>query len=353
MCGSIGATLLFTLLACHPRGEDSDTPDLADDSGAPADDSGAPVEGQMPWGAEAFWTDPGPLEPFLEPQIDLTDTSLWYMVFMATSQDGITWEGDPQPVVKAMNSLDLWITDDGVILQGLVQHGLDLELTPGTVYGIQSADLEHWASHAWEIQYLEGGMNLVDPSLTVRAPAAPMLTYYKADFADPGDPIDTEGPHEIWRAVWDGTRWLNDRLVYTDDGLADPGVCSMGGTEWLFATQDSQRIIVARGDGDTFTSEPDLTWENRAVPYCLGDDERMTVLSQALGGMDVPTQRDFLGDGWGEETNLYDAHPWPFGQCASPVVGRYKDQWIAFCAIDWLAYLGTIGVLGRPEAPGT
>lgn len=342
-----GALLLSSLLAC--RGcKGPDTSSRGDDSF----DSGEASPSQMPWDEPGFWTDPGPLEPLLDPEIDTTDTTLWYVVFMATSEDGITWKGSAQPIVKAMNSLDLWITDDGIILQGLVQPGLDVQLDEGTVYGIQSTDLLTWTSHAWAVEGLDGPKNLVDPSLAIRSPNVPMLTYYKADFADPGDPIDTEGTHEIWRAFWDGERWINEREVYEGEGLADPAICLMDGVEWLFLTEDAERVVVAPGDDGTFTEAPELTWEGHAVPYCQSSGDSTTVVAQPPGGIGMPVQREFQGDGWGPESNLMDGDPWGYGQCASPVVGQYQDQWVAFCAVDWLAYLGSIGALGRPEAPG-
>lgn len=338
--------LMLYVLGCN--GDKSDSDGRETGQSAETGDTGSSTEhGDQPWDVEGFWTDPGPLEPLFGATPDTSDTEMGYLVFMATSSDGVNWEGDPDPIMEGMNSLDLWVTDQGVILQGLLQVGRGVTLVPGTVYGIQSADLVTWGSHAWEVGGLSPDtMNVVDPSLQEDASGQAWLTYFLTYFGE-GSPTRYEGPHEIWRARWADGAWTNEADLFEDTYLCDPVICRLDDQDWLFVTQEGARINVAEGDGDgTYTARSEMSWENHTVPYCVNEGDHLMMVSQGLGQEYTPRLGSFTSAGIEDLGELYPEHLWPYGNCTSPVIGYYKDQWISFCAVDWQAYLRLIGASG-------
>jgi len=295
-----------------------------------------------PWDAPGFWTDPGPLAPLFGAEPDTSDKDMMYLLFIATSDDGVTWVPDPEPIMEGINSLDLWVTDQGVILQGLIQAGRGVLMDPGTVYGIQSQDLLTWGSHAWPVEDLDTVNNLVDPSLTVRPDGTPSLVYYRSRFSD-DDPIDVEGPHQIWRAIWDGQRWVNESKAVEEEGLADPVICTLDGQEWLFVNQSGGQVLGAEEDGSgSFNMDPDIVWTRHSVPFCTPDGDHLTLVSQAFGTRETPRLGRFDAAGLTDEGGLYDAHLWPYGNCTSPVMAAFQGRWVTFCSVSWQAYLESL-----------
>jgi len=268
-----------------------------------------------------------------------------YVLFMATSSDGVTWEANPDPIIESFNSLDLWVTEDGIILSGLVQPERGVFLTPGVIYGIESQDLVHWASHAWEVQGLGDVNNMGDPSLTVDQNGIPVLTYYRSIFID-GDPVTLEGDHEIWQAHWDGEYFVNDIMAYADKYLVDPVVCTLGDTDWMLVNRSGGGIIGARSLGDgTFAPDPNVSWDHHSVPYCTADGDHLLVISQDQGAWLLPQYGYLTNDGaLTDNGSLYPEHLWPYKNCTSPVMAKYNETWVTFCSVDWTLYLQSLGI---------
>lgn len=324
-----------------------DTSESEDDSSGSGDDSAGETGTDMfmPWDVPGFWTEAGPLEALFNPTLDTSDKDMQFVLYMATSTDGVNWEASPEPIMEAFNSLDLWVTDDGIILSGLIQPERGVFLTPGVIYGIESQDLVHWASHEWQVQGLGDVNNMGDPSLTVNQAGIPTLTYYRSIFVD-GDPVSLEGDHEIWQAHWDGEYFVNDIMAYSDKSLVDPVVCTLDDVDWMLVNRSGGGIIGARGLSDgTFAPDPNVTWDHHSVPYCTADGDHLIVLSQDQGAWLLPQYGYLTNDGELEDKGpLYPEHLFPEKNCTSPVMAKYKDTWVTFCTVDWTLYLQSLGL---------
>lgn len=349
------ALSLLLLIACTDRKSDTapgDTVAPPSDSGpgdsVAGDDTGRPPPPPYPWSDSSFWTDPGPLEPLFGTLPDTSDTTMKFLLRHATSPDLTTWTAAENPIMDGLNSLDIMLTQDGIILTGLVQPGRGATIGYGAVYGVQTSDLVTWGSHEWSVNNLDGYNNLVDPSLHLRLDGAAGLAYYRTNFDDTGDPAWTEGPHNIYRAVWSGSSWENAELAYAEEYLADPVICKLKDVEYLFVTHEAKEVRVAKGNGDgTFTALMDATWADRTVPFCRTEDDGSSImlLSQGLGpNTDVRTAR-FDGTTTEELGLLYEDDLFPEGGCSAPVVTHFLDQWVLFCAIDWQGYLRGLGLI--------
>lgn len=335
---------LLLLAACgSDKGGDKagETGDTSAPSGDDTDTGQIDYGVTMPWESSGFWDDPGILEPLFGALADTSDTDMKYLVYMATSSDGVNWTLEDEPLMEGINSLDLFQTSDGIILQGLLQPERGVVMTPGTIYGFETKDLVTWGSHSWAIQGLDDKNNLIDPSLALTWDGKLVMNYYRSTFED-GDPVWYEGEHEIWRAVWDGEQFTNDIKVYGDDYLADPVMCNLDGTDWLFVTQNGERVLANKSNGDgTFTNMPDLSWEGQTVPFCRNEGGDLLMVAQGLGGTLVePSKGTFTEtDGFADGGQMYAEEFWMERYCTSPVVGRVGSTWVSFCALNWTAYL--------------
>ena len=288
-----------------------------------------------PWDAPGFWTEPGPLAPLVAP--DAEDPALLWTVRMATSADGITWEAQPGAVLGNVNSLDMYITDDGLILMGLVSGTPDVYAETGVLYALATTDLQTWASHAWSV---EGAahQNMVDPSLHLRADGRLGLTYYGCPefFVDP---VTVAGDHDLYRAVYNGHNWTEEEApAYAAEGLVDPVICTLQGKEWLFATQGAARIVSAEGQPDGRFTEAPFSLEGDTVPYCRADGDALALYSQTDGSLGVPHVARFDGLTLGDSAPVYPEHLWGVNNCSSPVMGWFQDQYVLFCAVDMPSY---------------
>jgi hypothetical protein len=260
----------------------------------------------------------------------------------------VTWTLEDQPLMEGINSLDLFQTDDGIILEGLLQPERGVFMTPGTIYGMETKDLVTWASHGWPMEGVEDENNLIDPSLALTFDGKLVMTYYRAPFED-GDPVWTPGEHEIWRALWDGEKFTNEMKVYGDEYLADPVMCNLDGTDWLFVTQNGERVLANKSNGDgTFSNVADLSWEGQTVPYCHNEGGELQLVAQGLGGTLVePSKGTFTESGGvSADGQMYAQEFWMEKYCTSPVIGRLGSTWVSFCALNWQAY---ISAPDRPE----
>ncbi len=358
--------LITWLFACEDPAEsapgDTDTPD--DDSAPPAadtapldsvdpdtsgtldtgdtaapdtavDDSGVGVE--MPWAAEGFFDDPGPMEWAFD--IDYESEELWWLLRMATSPDGVTWTPQEEPIAQGLNSLDVLVVGEGIIITALAQSTATRPLTPGTIYGIATTDLVHWGGHEWPVGAV-AHPNLVDPSIHFRGDGRLGMAYYSTEFSD-DDPAETPGQHEIRRAIWEGDAFIEgDTVAYAEEYLADPVVCVLDGEEWLFVTRGGTSVRVARESGVDGFAEADL-WDGQSVPFCRGETDHIDLVAQGLGVTEVPSRANVDASGIEELGVLFPEQIFPEGNCTSPVIAKFREQWLYFCAVDYRTYLGS------------
>lgn len=339
--------LLLGLLGCTPESSDK-APSSGADTGAPDDsaggdsaagtDSGGEDSGKlpplpMPWDAEGFWTNPGPLEHVLNPDPD-GDQS--WILRVATSEDGETWESTDLTPAKNFSSIDLFIIpNQGVIILGMV-YDPDTYMDKDHLYALVSSDLVTWGSHDFEIIGAKYG-NLVDPALYWTSWGMPAITYYATDVFDV-DPVLIGGDHEVRQAIWDGVQFVEqDLALFQDRGLVDPMICTLGGERTLFVTQSSERVLMARENADgTYTEDESLRWEGQTVPFCRADEAKgqVQVLSQGDGEYTIPRKGHLDDDGFTDDGELFEAFPWEENNGSAFAVGQFGATWYLFSAVN-------------------
>ncbi len=359
-------SLLLTLTtACHGSGQlhgtgtgdsadEADTADTADsgDSGDPIDtgETGDTGEEANPyadndgdgfpdaWADADYWAS-GPLSNLILPT-ELPTTTHWE-VRIATSADGTTWVPDERVIAYGFSSLDLIVAGDTLVFAGMIDgevaRSMPEEVHGYTIPAIATMDLETWGSKTWTVT---GGneTNLVDPSLQLGTDGALRATWFA--HSSPGvDPATIEGVHNMQRATWSetGTFAQDDAdPEFAAEWLCDPVICELGETQWLFYTNEAERVLAARSPdgGEHFDIEPTFSWEGPSVPFCISGDDDMRVIAQTSGGRYAPLGGVLTAAGTFTETgSIYADHPWG-DNCTSPVIAFWKEQWVLACAVQ-------------------
>ena len=298
----------------------------------------------MPWQADGFWEEIGPLEALILP----AEEELVYPgteVLYATSPDGVDWTAGGSVIIHHMSSLDIYNTGDGIVMLGLIGGDSGFLNQPGSIYALSTQDLQTWGSHAWAVQNLSH-QNLVDPAWHLTAAGELGLSYFSTDFVPGLDPVFIAGPHDIRVARWDGAAFVEEQqAVFSAEGLVDAMICPDTDSDdlLLFSTESAARIITARSTdhGRSFTREP-WTWEGATVPYCQplpGDAEGATqVLAQIPGTIAQPQSTRFIdGQGFAAGGDLWQTPPWThyIDQCNSPIMTEWDGGWLMFCVATY------------------
>lgn len=327
--------LLWVMLACTRREpyyppEDSSAPVDTD----VADDSGEAVVA-YPWEDAAFWTEPGPFAPLLDPT--KIPTGPHWETWMFSSPDGRDWD-DGVLVAHSLSSLDLLVLEQGVILGGSTFYNEDLGVNAPleNYFALVSADLKTWGSHLLPV--LEAThRQIVDPSLHIDPGGEVRMVFYGApDDVDPKkNPEEYEGAHPIYTATWTGEGFTQaPEPLLSADALVDPSGCTWQGAHHLLATGE-RTLFSARADavGGDYDTHPPEGWSGVQVPYCFIDGDTQQILVQTGGGFGSPAAITRTpGGSFSEPSPIVDIKTLPFNTCTSPVMGRFQGQYILFCA---------------------
>lgn len=347
-----GVCVVFLLFAaCQEKPDVPVARDSPADSPADSADSADSTDSgllPMPWDAPGFWTDPGPLKNRLAP--DRVDPLHW-QVRMATSPDGIAWTASPDIIAYGFSSLDLLTTDQGVVLSGVIEFIQDdtVLLEMPSVFALVSQDLQTWGSIRFPIAD-NTRLWVVDPGLRMSRDGALQAHWYGTDAE--GNPAGQPGPHEVYRAVWDGTTFRETALLFSHEWLADPSICDQAAEEdsgesqeWLFFTLEGFVVDHAEQDGpDSFAASDAPPYEFVNVPWCVEeapdsdpdsapDAAGVTVYAQNTGGGGPPWRVDVAPDGTSTRETLYTGDLFGYDNCTSPAVTWYRDQYVLFCAV--------------------
>lgn len=304
------------------------------DSGGPEEsadstvDSSSTTTSGLPWEDEGFWTEPGPMEHRLLPSsVNIGD----WAVRMATSVDGVNWEADPQVVAYGFSSLDLLVTEGGLLLAGVVSFipNDSVLMEQPSVIVLNTSDLKHWGSHRFGIGDASRKW-VVDPSLKWTENNGLQATWYGTDIE--GDPAQLPGDHEVFTATWGESGFVQDSLLYSTEWLADPSLCTLNGERWLWYTYDSAELRVAREGAGGF-SYLDQRYEQLNVPWCQDAGDHLEVWAQGGSGAGPPWKLTVTPDGKAEKSPVFSGNLFGQDNCTSPAVGYYQDRYVLFCAV--------------------
>ncbi len=330
-----------------PSGDSAGTSADTSDSDSSATDT-APFTG-LPWEAEGFWTDPGPLEGLLYPtEYPFGGSPIWNLRF-ATSPDGVSWTADPRVIATGLSSLNLLVveTEDGpgvvitAVLDGRSAEYFGIPYGLKTIYGVASRDLQTWSTFGLPIADADYDY-VIDPALWFDRTGALQAVWYGVADHD-ADPAQIPGPHPILGAPWSmGAFQQRPEPILAIEGTADPVICPMDGEDWLFTTQDALRVIAARGtdsavQAERFEPVEGFAWEYVTVPWCRSAGADTLLIGQSSGGVAPPSQLLVHPDGSAaQQPPVYSASPFEPANCTSPAVAQVGDQWLLICAVDVL-----------------
>lgn len=323
---------MWLLLACTAAPDSSETVEDSTDSSSVVENL------EYPWSEEGFWTEPGPLAPMLD--TSHRPAGPFWAVWMATSTDGKSWVSREFPISFGLSSLNLLVTEAGVLITGVVDlrvfFRMGLELPPNNaIYALVSADLETWGSHSWEVNDPASRL-VIDPGLWLDQKNDLHAAWFGTTYD--GDPAQAPGAHSVRGAAWDGHAFaVQETDLFAAERLADPTICRMGDEDRLFYTEDAQRVRSAVSqDGVIFEADPAFQWEGVTVPWCREEEEHLVLLGQTVGGSGNPAQRQLNLDGSTVELDPpYGTMPFEAHDCTSLAVARYQGTWILVCASSY------------------
>jgi hypothetical protein len=201
-----------------------------------------------------------PLGPPLDGEFRPEDPR-WKRVFVAESDDGLSWSSRGEPLVELASSPQL-VRIAGQLRVYYVHHGSSIAWVP----------LEGGEARGVEIEGLDGGLQ-VDPCL-VASPDGGHRLYlvHHPDAADPG-----LGRHNriLSAHSGDAERWSLEPGVRLEGGWVDPDVVPLpeGGLR-MFLTRNTREVASARStDGLDFALEDGLRFQGGGVTSTLQASE--------------------------------------------------------------------------------
>jgi len=269
-----------------------------------------------PWHDPSYWVEAGPLESLLS-STAAPQTPHW-RVMMFTSTDGQQWS-EGTFIAHSFYGLDLLIYNDVIILTGVPQS---LPTDGEHIYALTSTRSVGWGSHAWPIAGPDG---LADASLH-RSANGTIRAIYTTD--DQGLSV----------AVRQGAEFIEEAsTVMSEEALTDPTGCRWQGLDYLFATRPSSSLISASSaDGIDYVEDDRFVWDGVQAPHCFVEDDTMWLLAQTGGGFGLPKYRVMEDNGeFGPVQNLMSPGTMPFDSCTTPVLDRFGEDLLLFCASWW------------------
>ncbi len=325
---------------------DTDRPDTSDTStgttgtDSAVDDSGTPTTYTYAWDNPEWWGLNGPLQGVFDFELAVPGPHwrFWYI----TSPDLEEWS---EPVVVGHNysSLDLLRVDRGLILTGSllpdVNNGMDAPY--GNVFMLVTTDLVSWGSHHFPVEGADELPMIIDPSIHREGEGFRAL-FFGADLTVDPDipPDDYPNPHYIRTGMV-----VDDRVVVEDitpfvegDYIVDPTGCWWNDVHHILATNKYGDLFHQYRRVGQANFVDGLQWGGVQVPFCFIDEQnnRMGFIAQHGGGHGPPRVRwcDEEQD-CTEQVALVPEEKLYLGQCTSPVVAWFQDQYVMFCSSWW------------------
>ncbi len=173
-----------------------------------------------------------------------------HQVYLTTSPDGLTFDGDGALILDHASVPDLVIGPDGRLWVYFVNG------EPGH-HGIFAARQAEDGS--WEVLgcvTLDGRFNgnAVDPNVTRLPDGRLQLVYFEGSFVGNGPKLGPDDPHPIYRAVSeDGLHFSGQEQLIAVPGVTDPSLVQLPDGSWLMALQREGATLLARSaDGTSY-----------------------------------------------------------------------------------------------------
>jgi len=281
-----------------------------------------------PWAEPGFWTASSDLDRIFD--LEQAPANAHYQLVMCRSSSGYGQDMRCETIGHTVSTLDLFVLDEGIILLGglaLEDWGL-IEQGGNHLYAFTSQDLEHWGTHLWPVKRTASPC-LTDASLE-RLPDGSVRAVYVSHCVG-----EAEENHEVRTARPHGDHWREARKpIFEGPGLLDPATCQHEGIQHLFAT--GKGLVHATGvSPDRYTADQAFYWPDTQVPFCFQHKDQLWVIAQHGGGWGPPELRKLKPDGsFGPAFPLWKEGAYPeLPSCTSPVGGRYRDEYLLFCAV--------------------
>ena len=325
-----------------------DTWDSTDDTqgSKPPEETGHTGETDVPPVGSFFddfeWTGVSEFDIVLD--LDSAPTYDHMEVRMCTSTE---WWGidcwDYTTIAHSMSSLDLLVTDDGIIVAGMPDYydlsQMDTWLDTTAIHALSSPNLEHWGTQVFTVADSGNFMN-IDPSLSLDENGNPQAVYFGMPEEFHGDPAEYPGDHPIDMASWDDDQGFVQQAdpIYEDVELVDPDLRNYEGEDFLFTTCATD-ICSAKADAHgVFSHDDTFSFPGAQVPHANSDDGDFMVLGQGGGGWPPPVYMIMNEDGsWPDESvQLYSDEENVYffdGSCTSPVLGYFDGLYVTICSV--------------------
>ena len=289
------------------------------------------------WEDPDWWVEPGPLQGLFD--LELSDEAPHWRFWYITSPDLETWS-EPTVLGHNFSSMDLLALDEGLILSGSLIPNPDegIEGPFSTLFSLVTTDLETWGTHFFPVEGADELPMIIDPSVHADGDGYQMLFFAAGFDVDPeAMPDDYPNPHSIYTGRVGYDRIVVDTLepIVQGNHIVDPSGCWWNGVHHILATNRYDDLFhqYRREEAPHYLDGVD--WGGVQVPYCFIDErnDRMGLIAQHGGGHGPPRVRWCDADQQCEEQvafvpeeNLFD------GQCTSPVLAYYNDQYVLFCS---------------------
>lgn len=315
-----------------PQPTEEDGEDIADTA-----DTGDGLPEGYAWEDASWWSEPGPLHGLfdLELSVSRPHWRFWYI----TSPDLETWS-DPVVLGHNFSSMDLLHLPEGLILSGSLIPNIEagIEGPFGAMFSLVTTDLSTWGTHFLAVEGADELPMIIDPSIHAEVDGYRMLFFGSGLDVDPeAMPDDYPNPHYIRTGFVRYDRIVVDSLepIVEGDHIVDPTGCWWNGVHHILATNKYGDLFHQyRREGATDFIDG-LDWGGVQVPYCFIDEQndRMGLLAQHGGGHGPPRVRwcDASGE-CAEQEALVSEEELFVGQCTSPVMAWFQDQYVLFCS---------------------
>ncbi len=303
-------------------------------------DSGTPTTYTYAWDNPEWWAPTGPLQGLFD--FAVAGTRPHWRFWYTTSPDLVEWS-NPVVVGHNFSSLDLLRVDQGLILTGSllpdIENGIDAPF--GNLFMLSTTDLETWGSHFFPVEGADELPMIIDPSVHREGDGFRVLFFGAGLDVDPDiPPDDYPNPHYIRTGMV-----VDDRVVVEDltpivegDHIVDPSGCWWDDTHHILATNKYGDLFHQSRNVGQRDYVDGLQWGGVQVPYCLIDEQnnRVGFIAQHGGGHGPPRVR------WCDENQdcadqvaFFPEDKLYLGQCTSPVVAWFHDQYVMFCSSWW------------------
>lgn len=227
-----------------------------------------------------------------------------HQVFLATSQDSLTWVQDEKLLFDHASVPDAVIRPDGTIFL----YFIDASGSHDKLSVAKSTDGKTWEKKTVEIEGLPEKKMAVDPNPVLLGDGSIRLFYFVPDNIS-GDPAFGEGDHKIYSAVSkDGLHFKQEEGIrFSHARITDPDVVKTKSGWVLFTSMGPSLLMATSSDGKTFASDETVVSQNGAVSRTISLGNGYRVFKCTQGTIYSQFTTDFKT--WKEEGERIKGEP--------------------------------------------